>query len=70
MLTISQKVQKKTQLDRILQSYNLSSIVNFPTQISLRSFSTADNSFIDNSYLDDYNIIPLINGLSDHTANY
>jgi len=33
MLTISQNIQKKTQLDRILQSYNLSNIVNFPTRI-------------------------------------
>ena len=48
---------KKTQLDKILQSYNLSSIVNFTTQISLHSFSTIDNFFIDNSYLNKYNII-------------
>jgi hypothetical protein len=66
-LTMSQK-KKKTQLDRILQSYNLSSIVNFPTWISLRSFSTTDNFFIDNSYTNKLDIIPLLNGLSDHDA--
>jgi len=51
MLTISQKVKKKTQIDRILQSYNLSSTVNFPTRISLHSLSITNNFFNDNSYL-------------------
>jgi len=41
MLTISQKV-KKTQIDRILQSYKLSSNVKFPARISIHSFSTMD----------------------------
>jgi hypothetical protein len=59
---------KRTQLDRILHSYNLSSIVNFPTQISSRSLSTIDNFFIDTSYSNKFNIIPIINGLSDHDA--
>jgi len=59
---------KKTQLDRILQSYNLNSIVNFPTIISFHSCSIIDNFFIDNSYSNKFDIIPLINGLSDHNA--
>jgi hypothetical protein len=56
----------KKKLNKILQSFNLSSIVNFPTRISLNSFSTIDIFFIDNSYLNKLDIIPLINGLSDH----
>jgi hypothetical protein len=59
---------KKNQLDNILQSFNLSSIVNFPTRIGPNSFSTTDNVFIDNSYLNKFDIIPLINGFSDHDA--
>jgi len=51
-----------------LQSYNRSGIVKYPTRISLHSFSTIDNFCIDNSYLNKYNIIALINSLSDHDA--
>ena len=36
---------KKTQLIKILQSFNLSSIVDFPTRIGLNSFSNIDNFF-------------------------
>jgi exonuclease III len=36
---------KKRQLDSILHSFNLSSIVNFPTGIGLSSLSTIDNVF-------------------------
>ena len=59
---------KKKQLDSILYSFNLCSIVNFPTRIGPSSLSTIDNVFIDNLYLNKYDIAPLINGLSDHDA--
>jgi len=59
---------KKKQLDSILYSFNLCSTVNFPTRIGPSSVSTIDNVFIDNSYLNRYDIAPLINGLSDHDA--
>jgi len=45
MLTTLQIVTKKTQLNKILQSYDLSNIVNFPTRISLNSSLTIDNFF-------------------------
>jgi hypothetical protein len=59
---------KKKQLDSILHSFNLSTIVNFPTRIGLSSLSTIDNVFIDKSYLNKYNITPVINSLSDNDA--
>jgi len=59
---------KKKQLDSILHSFNLCSIVNFPTRIGPSSLSTTDNVFIHNSYLNKYDFAPLINGLSDHDA--
>ena len=59
---------KKKQLDSILYSYTLCSIVNCPTRIGPSSSSTIDNVFIDNSYLNKYDIAPVINGLSDHDA--
>jgi hypothetical protein len=43
-------------------------IVDFPTRISSNTFSTNDNFFIDNSYLNKFDISPSINGLSDHDA--
>ena len=42
---------KKKQLGSILYSFNLCSIVNFPTRIGPTSSSTIDNFFIDNLYL-------------------
>ena len=45
-----------------------SSIVNFPTRTGPNSFSTIDNVFVDNSYLNKFDVIPLINSLSDHNA--
>jgi hypothetical protein len=59
---------KKNQLDNILHSFNLSSIIKFPTRIGMNSFSTIDNVFIDNSYLDKFDVTPIINGLSDHDS--
>ena len=59
---------KKKQLDSILYSFNLCGIVNFHTRIRPFSLSTIDNVFTDKSFLNKYNIAPLINGLSDHDA--
>ena len=49
-------------------SYNLSSIVNFPTRINSSSISIIDNFFIDTTYSNKFDIIPVSNGLSDHDA--
>jgi hypothetical protein len=49
---------KKVKLDDILSSYNLSSIITFPTSI--------DNIFIDELQFTDYEISLVSNGLSDH----
>jgi hypothetical protein len=58
----------KNHLDSILQSFNLSSIINFPTRIGPIFFSGIDKLFISNSYLNKFDIITIINGLSDHDA--
>jgi hypothetical protein len=52
----------------LLLSYNLSSIVNFPTRIENNSISATDNIFIDSSKLETYILIALSNGWSDHEA--
>jgi hypothetical protein len=53
-------------LDALLNSYNVFSTVNFPARFNNDSSSAIDNIFIDISKMDDYEIIPLVNGLSDH----
>jgi hypothetical protein len=59
---------RKRQLDSVLQTYNLTAIVNFPTR-SQGIFSTMiDNIFIDNSKFSNYTVLPFFNGLSDHDA--
>ena len=60
------QIVTKYQLDNIAHLFNLSSIVNFLARLGPNSFSTIDNVFIGNSYLNKLDIIPLINGLSDH----
>jgi hypothetical protein len=54
------------RLDDLLSTYNLTSIVNFPTRIVDKSITRIDNIFIGASW--NYTIKPHINGLSDHDA--
>jgi hypothetical protein len=61
-----QNHSRKQQLDMLLATYNLASIVNFPTRIVNGSSTAIDNFFIDLSLK--YTIRPLINGISDHDA--
>ena len=57
---------KKTQLDNLLSTYNITGTVHFPTRITDTSFSTIDNIFVDSR--NNYTIKPYISGLSDHDA--
>jgi exonuclease III len=59
---------KKRQLDAMLQSYNLSAIVCFPTRVQNQSSTTIDNIFIDIHKIKNYTVCPIYNGLSDHDA--
>lgn len=54
------------QLDALLLSYNLPSIVNFPTRTQNKSSTAIDNIFIDTYKITDCTFSPLISGLSDH----
>jgi hypothetical protein len=46
----------------------LSNIVNFPTRIDNKSSTAIDIIFIDKHKVNNYSIIPVVNGLSDHDA--
>ena len=52
----------------MLNSYNLVSVINFPTRIKNNSSTTIDNIFLDVSKLGTYTTYPMVNGLSDHDA--
>jgi hypothetical protein len=58
----------RSQLDTVLHSYNLMGIGEFPTRFGLNSHNARDNVFIDISTIGNYELYPLINGLSNHDA--
>jgi hypothetical protein len=58
----------KQCLNSLLASFNLMSIVNFPTRIQNYSSTAIDNVFIDSSRKEHISIEMVINGLSDHDA--
>jgi len=60
-----QESDKKSQLDALLKSYNFFSTGKFPTRTYKNSSSAIDNIFIDTTKIDTYEVIPVINGLSD-----
>jgi len=59
--------EKKNQLDNLLLSYNLTSIIHIPMRVQNTS-ATAIDIFIDVSQFESYTVIPILNGLSDHDA--
>ena len=60
--------EDKTRLDNILLTYNLISIINFPTRLQNTSSTAIDNIFIDVSQFESYTVTPITNGLSGHDA--
>ena len=52
----------------MLQTYNLTAIVHFPTRLQGMSSTIIDNIFIDTSKMSTYAVLPFFNGLSDHDA--
>ena len=54
----------------MLKTYNLTSVVNFPTRPLKHSATAIDNNFIDIHKMSNYSICPIINGLSDQDAQF
>jgi len=59
---------RKRHFDSMLQTYNLTAIVNFSTRSQGISSTLMDNIFIDNSKLSNYTVSSFFNGLSVHDA--
>jgi exonuclease III len=60
--------ERKKHLNNLLHSFNLISIITFPTRVHNKSITTIDNIFIDPSRFEEFSVIPISNGLSDHNA--
>jgi len=58
--------KEKQELNNILDSYNLVSVINFPTRVKNKSRSAIDNIFLDTSQFGRYTTCSMVNGLSDH----
>jgi exonuclease III len=63
-----ENTNNKLHLDSLLASYNLYSIVDFPTRISSSASTAIDNIFIDTFKNTEFTVKPLPKGLSDHDA--
>jgi hypothetical protein len=58
----------KNQLDNLLLSYNLTSIITFPTRLQNTTATAINNMFLDTSRLSEHSVIPITNELSNHDA--
>jgi hypothetical protein len=65
-----EKSTKSFQLNSLLQTYNLVRFVDFPTRITTVSSTAIDSIFLDYCRHNTSHIFPVINGLSDHDAQY
>ena len=59
---------RKSQFEALLKTYNLISVVNFPTHTQQNSATAINNIFIDITRMGNYSICPITNGLSVHDA--
>jgi hypothetical protein len=60
--------EKKNQLDNLLHTYNITSIITSPMRLQNTSATATDNMFLDTTRLEEYTEIPISNGLTDHDA--
>ena len=60
----------KKQLSLLLNTYNLSHTVYFPTKIQNNLRTETNNIFVHNSRLNSFTLSSIANGLSYHDAQY
>jgi hypothetical protein len=56
----------KQELNNILNSYNIVSVINFLTKVKNNSRSAIDNIFLDITQFGMYSTCSMVNGLLDH----
>jgi hypothetical protein len=60
--------KEKQEVNNILNSYNVVSVINFTTRVKNNSRSAIDNIFLDTTQFGMYTTCSMVNGLSDHDA--
>ncbi len=58
--------ERENRLENLLLSFNITSIISFPTTVINTSARAIDNIFLDTTRLKEHTVIPISNGLSDH----
>jgi hypothetical protein len=64
------KSNEAIKLFTLMNTYNVTKVVDFPTRITNNNGTLIDTIFIDISIYDKIELKPFINGLSDHCSNY
>jgi hypothetical protein len=59
---------RKRRFNDLLSTFNLRSIITFPTRIGSNTSTVIDNIFIDDQKYNGYEVFTVSNGLSDHEA--
>jgi exonuclease III len=69
-LNINFSVRSKDtlKLETLMNTFNLTQVVDFPTRITNNNGTLIDTIFVDTSLCDKIQVKPHINGLSDHNA--
>ena len=60
--------KEKQELNNILNSYNLVSVINFPTRVKNNSRSVIDNIFLNTTQFGRYTTCSMVNGLLGRDA--
>jgi hypothetical protein len=60
--------ERNNQLDNLVLTYNVTSIIKFPTRLQNTSATATDNMFLDTNEFEVYTLIPITNGTSVHDA--
>jgi hypothetical protein len=68
-INVNYLIDTKKTIRYVLATYNLLSRVLFPTRLQNNSAAATENIFIDVSGHENYVMLPLFNGLSDHDAH-
>jgi hypothetical protein len=67
-INLLKKSNETTKLLTMMNTYNLTQVVDFPTRITHNTETLIDTIFVDKKIYDKVEIKPFVNGLSDHDA--
>ena len=67
-INLLKKSNEATKLLTMMNTYNLTQVVDFPTRTTHNTETLIDTIFVDKKIYDEVEIKPFVNGLSDHDA--